>query len=160
MAFERKELQKEKPKTIYWNILKWYLLIVPTFSFLFLVPRSTQGMETPDMTPDQVFALMFQLLNYSLAGILVVTNPVERSKTGIADIVLKIVIAQQFLAQNILGLLLTIFVWYQLPYRVDEKALTKEELEGLFFKPKTLLILAGVTLGITILIIGGQFALL
>lgn len=160
MAFERKEIKKEQPKTFYWNILKWYWLIIPTFYFLFLVPRATEGMETPEMSPDQVFALLFQLLNYSLAGIMTVTNPIERSKTGVADLILKIAIVQQFVAQNILGLILAIFVWYQLPYRIDPITLTEEEVVGWYFKPKTLLILTSITLGITILVIGGQFALL
>ncbi|MCG3356866.1 hypothetical protein JHQ82_11220, partial [Neisseria meningitidis] len=65
----------------------------------------------------------------------------ERSKTGLADKFLKAAVAQQFLAQNIFGLILAAIVWYQLPYRVDPEKVEPEELEKWHFQPKTIYIM-------------------
>lgn len=157
MAFERKEVEKEKPKTILWSILKWYWLLVPTFYFLIIIPGALQQSEGQGLAPDVAFNLVFQLINYGLAGIMTVTHPLERSKTGLADKFLKAAVAQQFLAQNIFGLILTVIVWYQLPYKVDPELVEPEELEKWHFQQKTIYIITGVFLVITLLVVLGQF---
>lgn len=157
MAFERKEVEKEKPKSVLWSILKWYWLLVPTFYFLIIVPGMLQQSEGPGLEPAAAFNLVFQLINYGLAGIMTVTDPLERSKTGLADKFLKAAVAQQFLAQNIFGLILTVVVWYQLPYRVDPEMIEPEELEKWHFQPKTIYIITGVILAVTLLVVLGQF---
>lgn len=158
MAFERKEVEKEKPKTMLWTLLKWYWLIVPTMFYLFIVPRAVQSGDGALHSGD-AFNLAFQLLNYGLAGLMMVTNPLERSKSGVADITLKMAVAQQFLAQNIFGLILTAIVWYQLPYNVSEDMVEKEDLEKWHFQPKTILIIMGVILASSLLIVIGQLTL-
>jgi hypothetical protein len=157
VAFERKEVEKEKPKSILWSILKWYWLLVPTFYFLVIIPGSLQQSEGQGLAPDVAFNLVLQLINYGLAGIMTVTHPLERSKTGLADKFLKAAVAQQFLAQNIFGLILTVIVWYQLPYKVDPELVEPEELEKWHFQQKTIYIIMGVLLGITLLVVLGQF---
>lgn len=157
MAFERKEIEKEKPKTILWSMLKWYWLLVPTFYFLFIIPGALQQSEGQTLAPDIVFNLVFQLINYGLAGIMTVTNPLERSKTGLADKFLKAAAVQQFLAQNIFGIILTVIVWYQLPYKVAPELVEPEELEKWHFEQKTIYIIMGVLLGISLLVVLGQF---
>lgn len=158
MAFDRKEVEKEKPKTILWTLLKWYWLIVPTMFYLFIVPNV---LETGNgvLHSGDAFNLAFQLLNYGLAGLMMVTNPVERSKSGVADNFLKMAVAQQFLAQNIFGLIATAILWYQLPYKVTEDMVEPEELEKWHFQPKTILIIMGVILAISVLIVVGQLTL-
>lgn len=159
MAFERKEVEKEKPKSVLWSILKWYWLIVPTFYFLFIIPGALESSEGSGLDPATAFNLVFQLINYGLAGIMTVTHPVERSKTGVADKFLKVAAVQQFLAQNIFGLILTVIVWYQLPYKVDPDMIDPEEKEGWYFQPKTIYIITGVLIAITLLVLIGQFAI-
>lgn len=158
MAFDRKEVEKEKPKTILWTLLKWYWLIVPTMFYLFIVPNvidSSNGV----LHSGDAFNLALQLLNYGLGGLMMVINPLERSKTGVADNFLKMAVAQQFLAQNIFGLILSAILWYQLPYKVTEDMVEPEELEKWHFQPKTILIIMGVILGISLLIVVGQLTL-
>lgn len=158
MAFDRKEVEKEKPKSILWTLLKWYWLIVPTMFYLFIVPNvidSSNGV----LHSGDAFNLALQLLNYGLGGLMMVINPLERSKTGVADNFLKMAVAQQFLAQNIFGLILSAILWYQLPYKVTEDMVEPEELEKWHFQPKTILIIMGVILGISLLIVVGQLTL-
>lgn len=158
MAFDRKEVKKEKPKSILWTLLKWYWLIVPTMFYLFIVPNvidSSNGV----LHSGDAFNLALQLLNYGLGGLMMVINPLERSKTGVADNFLKMAVAQQFLAQNIFGLILSAILWYQLPYKVTEDMVEPEELEKWHFQPKTILIIMGVILGISLLIVVGQLTL-
>ena len=156
MAFERKEIEKENPKSALWSMLKWYWLLIPTFYFLFFIPNASQQGE---LTPSVALNLMLQMVNYGLAGIMTVTHPVEKSKTGLADNFLKLAAIQQFLAQNIFGLILTVIVWYQLPYKIDVETVEQEELEKWHFQPKTIYIISGILLAITILVVLGQFRL-
>lgn len=158
MAFDRKEVEKEKPKTILWTLLKWYWLIVPTMFYLFIVPNVIDSSNGVLLSGD-AFNLALQLLNYGLGGLMMVINPLERSKTGVADNFLKMAVAQQFLAQNIFGLILSAILWYQLPYKVTEDMVEPEELEKWHFQPKTILIIMGVILGISLLIVVGQLTL-
>lgn len=157
--FERKEKETETNKAnwVLWSILKWYWLIVPTFYFLFMVPGYLE--DSSGLEPAVAFNLIFQLINYAFAGIMTVTNPTERSKTGLADKFLKAAAVQQFMVQNILGLILTVLVWYQLPYRVNPETVEPEEKEKWYFQPKTIYIITGVLLGITLLVVVGQLQL-
>ena len=157
MAFERKEIEKEKPKSGLWSMLKWYWLLSPTFYFLFFVPKALQQADGGALAPDVALNLIFQMVNYGLAGIMAVTHPQEKSKTGLADKFLKAAAIQQFLARNIFGLVLTVIVWYQLPYKVDAESIEPEELEKWHFQPKTIYIITGILLAITILVVFGQF---
>lgn len=157
VAFEQKQATKDEPTSVFWIILRWYWLIVPSIYFLFIVPGALE--DGGVLAPGAVFNLLFQLLNYGFAGIMTVTSPLERSKTGIADTYLKIAVAQQFLAQNILGTILSVVVWYQLPYKVNPEKVEPEEMEKWHFQPKTLKILSFVILGITILAVVGQIML-
>ena len=154
MAFERKEVEREEPKSGLWSMLKWYWLLIPTFYFLFFIPNASQQGE---LAPGVALNLMLQMVNYGLAGIMTVTHPVEKSKTGLADNFLKLAAVQQFLAQNIFGLILTVIVWYQLPYKVDAEKVEPEELEKWHFQPKTIYIITGVLLAVTLLVVFGQF---
>lgn len=77
MAFERKEIEKENPKSALWSMLKWYWLLIPTFYFLFFIPNASQQGE---LAPSVALNLMLQMVNYGLAGIMTVTHPVEKSK--------------------------------------------------------------------------------
>jgi len=162
VAFEQKEVSNKdkKPNTTFWTILRWYWILVPSLYFLFVIPNLAEGNEAPLLEPADVFNVLFQLLNLSLAGVMTVTAPIEQSKVGAADNILKVAAVQQFLVQNILGLILTVVAWYKLPYKVDPAVITKEEAEKWHFEPKTLYILTGIIAGITVLAIISQFALL
>lgn len=72
---------------------------------------------------------------------------------------MKLAAIQQFLAQNIFGLILTVIVWYQLPYKIDVETVEQEELEKWHFQPKTIYIITGILLAVTILVVLGQFRL-
>ena len=58
--------------------------------------------------------------------------------------------------RNIFGLILSAILWFQLPYKVTEDMVEPEELEKWAFKPKTILIIMGVILGLSLLIAVGQ----
>jgi len=160
-VFEQKEVSNKdkKPNTTFWTILRWYWILVPTLYFLFVVPNLAEGNETAMLQPAEVFNVLFQLLNLGLAGVMTVTAPIEQSKVGAADNILKVAAVQQFLVQNIFGLILTVIAWYKLPYKVDPAAITEEEAEKWHFETKTLYILTGIIAGITVLAIISQFAL-
>ena len=96
------------------------------------------------------------MFNLGLAGVLTQTSPFERSRTGAADGVLKMAIAQQLISQNILGLGLAIYVWYKLPRKVTPEMVSSEQMEKEYFKQKTLYILTGIVLILTILAIISQ----
>ena len=158
MVFEKKEVKNNKPKTALWTGLKWYWLLVPTFFYLLIVPGVVEN-SNGTLESGDAFNLAFQLLNYGLAGLMVVTNPLERSKTGVADKFLKLAVVQQFLAQNYFGLILAVITWSQLPFKVTEDMVEPEELEQWSFQPKTIMILVGVIVGISALITFGQLYL-
>lgn len=160
MAFERKETPVQEPNSMAWTILKWYWLLVPTLYFLFVLPNMVEGTEAPLLQAGDVFNWLFHLLNIALAGIMTQTHPLERSRSGAADKILKIAIIQQLLTQNILGVGLSIYVWYKLPHKVKSETVSSEEAEKRYFQPKTLYILTGVVLSITVLAIISQFALI
>jgi len=160
VAFERKKTPNENPNTTFWNILQWYWVLIPTFYFLFVVPNMVEGVEGAALELGDVYNIFFQLLNLAFAGILIQTPPLERSRTGVADRVLKIAAVQQFLIQNIFGLILALFVWYKLPYRMKPEMVSAEEAEKWYFQPKTLFILTITVLVLTILAIISQFALI
>lgn len=154
--FEYKKNSDEKKSSISWSILKWYWMLVPMFFLLFIMPNQFQGGDSPLLHPRDIFNIIFQILNLSLAGIITMIHVSERSKTGAADNILKIAIVQQFLVQNYLGLILTTFAWYRLPYKVKSQMFSSEEAGKGHFQPKTLYILTGIVVGVTILSLVGQ----
>ena len=160
MAFERKETPTENHNTMFWTILKWYQVLIPTFYFVFVVPNMVEGAEGAAIELGDIYTIFFHLLNLAFAGIIIQTPPLERSRTGVADKILKIAVVQQFLIQNIFALMLTLFVWYKLPYKVKPEMITIEEAEKWYFQPKTLFILMLIILGLTILAIISQFTLI
>lgn len=158
--FERKQASNSAPNSTSWSILKWYWLLVPTFFFIFVVPTWAENAQAVTLESGVIYNFIFQLFNLALAGILIQTNPLERSRSGAADGVLKMAIAQQFISQNLFGIVLTIYVWYKLPYKVKPEMVSTEEMEGNYFKPKTLYILTAIVLILTILAIISQMLLL
>ena len=70
MAFERKKTPNENPNTIFWTILQWYWVLIPTFYFLFVVPNMVEGVEGAALELGDVYNIFFQLLNLAFAGIL------------------------------------------------------------------------------------------
>jgi hypothetical protein len=158
-VFERKQTSNSEPNSTSWTILKWYWLLVPALFFLFVVPTWADGAEAPNLGLGDMYNFIFQLFNLSLAGILVQTDPLERSRSGAADGILKMAIGQQFISQNILGLILSGYTWYKLPYKVKPEMVTSEAAEKNYFKPKTLYILTAIVLILSILAIISQIFL-
>ena len=154
--FERKQTTNREPNSTSWAILKWYWLLIPTLFFIFVVPSWAQGGEAVTLESSSIYNFIFQMFNLGLAGVLTQTSPFERSRTGAADGVLKMAIAQQLISQNILGLGLAIYVWYKLPRKVTPEMVSSEQMEKEYFKPKTLYILTGIVLILTILAIISQ----
>lgn len=154
--FERKTMSNDERNTTSWAILKWYWLLFPTLFFIFVVPTWTGGAEAPALGIGDFYNFIFQLFNLALGGIMVQTHPIERSRSGAADGVLKMAIGQQFISQNILGLILSIYVWYKLPHKVKPGMVSTEEKERRYFKSKTLSILTAIVLILTILAIISQ----
>lgn len=151
MVFERKETPKEKPANTFWSILRWYWIIIPLGYLIVVLPEASEQATTGKLGMELLITTMYQLTNLGFAGILTVTPPIEQSRVGAADKVLKIAAIQQFLMQNILGFILTLIAWYKLPHKVAPEFLHFEDEKQNYFKPKTLYILAGVLTAITIL---------
>ena len=103
-----------------------------------------------------IYTMIFHMLNLSFGGILTQTHVLEQSKSGAGDKILKAVIVHQFIIQNIIGIALAIFVWYKLPYKIKSESIPTEKLEKPHFQPKTLYILTGIVLLLTVLAIISQ----
>lgn len=157
MEFERKEREPSE-KNYYLLLLKWYWLIVPIIYFIFILPEKAMSTGTLIMTGEDIFTLLFQFINLILAGLIFMSNPLEQSKTGHADIFLKIAAAQQFLVQNWLGLILTVASWYKLPYKVKKYEITEDEKNKWFLESKTIVIVAAVSLVVSILSMIGNLS--
>lgn len=157
MFFERKEVKQEKPKTFFWTFLKWYWFIVPSLYYILVVPSLALNEGGSLVTGQDIFTMLFQLSNYILSGLMFVTNPMERSKNGVADKFLKIAVVQQIMLRNILGVILGLLAWYQLPETISRQQLEEVDTESdseedreRYFKPKTILIIAVISLVLTI----------
>lgn len=118
MKSENKRKSKKKTNTYLWTSLKWYWFLVAAFYFLFILPKMFQADAGLTMEVADVLTLLFQVQNIILSGLMIMISPLERTKVGVADIFLKIAAVQQFIVGNIFGLLLTVFVWYRLPYKI------------------------------------------
>lgn len=144
MVFERKEKitqeESKEIKTYFWTLLKWYWLLVPTFYFMFILPKLVQNIGGGLLSFTDISTLFFQTLNYIMVAIMVLIDPKERSRKGVADKFLKIGIFQQFFVQNIFGMIFVLLAWYQLPRTLPTKNVELEE-EQTHIKPKTTLIL-------------------
>lgn len=152
MVSESKSIKEQENKTYFWTSLKWYWFIAPSFYFLFIVPKMVGGNVVLTMGSEDMSTFLFQLLNYVMAGLMFVTNPTEQSKTGGADMFLKIALGQQFAAQNIFGILLTVLVWYKLPYKIDSSAINSNNSTKRYFKTNTISIIATTSLIIAIVL--------
>lgn len=150
MEFQRKD-KAPNEKNYYWVLLKWYWLIVPVFYFIFILPEKAMSTGGLVMTGEDIFTLLFQFINLILAGLAFMTHPVEQSKTGHADLFLKIAAAQQFLVQNWLGLILTVVSWYKLPYKVEADEVAEDEKNKWYLKSKTVIIVVVICLVVSLL---------
>ncbi len=159
MAFERKKAPQERPDQKYWNLLKAYWLIVPALFFILVLPRITESPELQTVYREDVSPLVYQSMNMGLAFVFHHTHVSERTRNGAGDKLLKVAGVQQLLSRNLFGFLFVLFVWYKLPNRVNPAYFTEEEKNQSAFQPKTLYILAGVILSITLLVNVSQFLL-
>lgn len=159
MIFERKEVEKKEQKNIYWTMLRWYWVLIPTFFFVFMVPNMLNDGRTGLENMNDFYTVVFHLTNFGWAGIMITTDPIEQSKSGVGNTILKVAMVHQVLTQNLFGIMLSFLAWYNLPYRVNPESKETDEKEKLYFKPKTLLILTGVIAFITLLSLLGQFTM-
>lgn len=148
MVFERKETtaqeESKEIQTYFWTFLKWYWLLIPTFYFLFILPKLVQDFGGATLSFTDISTLFFQMLNYIMVAIMFLIDPRERSRKGVADKFLKIGVFQQFFVQNIFGMIFTLLAWYQLPKRLPAEIVEFDE-EATHTKPKTTLILVVIT---------------
>ena len=90
-----------------------------------------------------------------------VTDPRERSKKGVADKFLKIAVVQQFLVQNIFGMIFSLLAWYQLPKNLAAESITDDEEEKTTtIQPKTTLTAVIVTTIFSLIFAIGRIVLL
>lgn len=153
--FEDKKLAENK-KNYYWIFLKWYWLVTPVIYFAFILPEKAMSTGSLLMQGEDIFTLLFQFINMVMSGLMFASHPVEQSKTGHADIFLKMAAVQQFFVQNWFGLILTVITWYKLPYKVKEESI--EEENKLYFQSKTILLIAGLGLVLSILSMIGNLS--
>lgn len=160
MVFERKETitqtETTEKKNYFWTILQWYWFVVPSIYFVFILPQITQNTQDVPLSMKDISIMLFQLFNYSMAGNMYLMDKQEVSRQGVADKFLKFAMAQQFLIQNIFGMILAFFAWYQLP-RTGVAELETAEQEKLKVKPKTNLIWVVVTTVLSFFFASMQF---
>lgn len=145
MVFEQKKKfdqeTDEEVKSYFWTFLKWYWLVIPTIYFLFGLPGILESTEGSSLSLIDISTLFFQILNFVMAGNMFLIDPLERSRTGVADKFLKIGVIQQFFTENIFGIILILLTWYQLPKALPAD-FEEEEEEVKHLKPRTNLIIA------------------
>lgn len=160
MVFERKETieatQTAERKSFFWTILQGYWFIVPSIYFIFVLPQLSQNSQGVPLSMTDISMMLFQLFNYSMAGNMYLINEQEQSRQGVADKFLKLAMVQQFFIQNIIGMILAFFAWYQLPRRAGAK-LEADEQEKMKVKPKTNLIWVLVTTALSFFLASRQF---
>lgn len=156
MAFERKEMNQEEPKTFFWTALKWYWFIIPTIYYILVLPNLLLNEGGLEVRPEDLFTMVIQFSTYVMSGLMFATNPIEQSKNGVADKFLKVAVVQQFITRNIFGVILAFLAWYQLPSKVNLEKVDSKETDKRYFKPKTILVLSGISLSLAILLMIGQ----
>lgn len=159
MVFERKEIKQEEPKTYFWTFLKWYWFIIPSFYYIVIIPRLALNEGGSLVGGEDIFTMIFQFSNYVLSGLMFVTNPIEQTRTGVADKFLKIAVIQQIMIRNIFGVVLGLLAWYQLPTNGNIEFDESEGTNNWYFKPKTIVILSIVSLVLTLLTLIGYLNL-
>lgn len=140
MIFERKEIAAStatvERKNYFWVILQGYWFILPSIYFVFVLPQLAQNAQEVPLSIADLSIMVFQLLNFSMAANMYLMSAREQSRQGMADKFLKISMLQQFIIQNIFGLILAFLAWYRLP-KPDLVELESEENEKPKVKPKT-----------------------
>lgn len=153
MAFERKKVEKKDVTNSYWQILQWLLILVPIFYFIFIFPTVFQSESNEPATISDFAVLLFHTFNLALGGLLMYTPPIERSRNGAADLMLKIMMVQQIITQNFFGFALVIIAWYKLPQVGMPEPIKLEGKPNKYLKPKALFILLGIITIISVLMV-------
>lgn len=151
LAFERKKVIQQDKKDSYWQILQWVLLILPVLYFIFVFPTVFQSENNEPVTLQHFAVLLFHTFNLVLGGLLMYTPPIERSKNGVGNNMLKIMMVQQLITQNIFGLGLAAIAWYKLPLSVPIGSVLSDEKEPKYLKPKTILIVTSIITVLSVL---------
>ncbi|WP_018659930.1 hypothetical protein [Allofustis seminis] len=151
MAFEQKQLAKQSQNKVFWTIFKYYAVVIPMIYLLFLMPSTvTFTASGPMIAPSETFNLMKQLLLLGIAGIVRVIDPKAKAKNKAGDHFMKMIMAQQLLANNLFEILLVVLAWNEFPRVLDEAQLTEQELKQWHFKNKTIYILLGIVIVLTL----------
>lgn len=150
MGIQHSKKTQEKPKTYLWTLLKWYWFIVPAFYYILVLPELALNGVDAAVDGKILFTIIYHFMNFVLSGLMFAINPIEQSKSGVANLFLKIAVAQQLVVQNIFGMILAFLTWYNLPYRIRPEQVDAEDAEKWHFKPKTILITSIAMLVISI----------
>lgn len=143
-------IAKEKNNQYLWTVLKWYLIAAASFYFFFVLPKMFQVEGGIAMERGDWMMLYFQTSNYLSSALMFLTKKSQQSKSGIADLFLKILAVQQFLMENIFGMFLSVMVWYKLPYKIDsESVITKEKK---FIQPEVIKMISIINLVIILIL--------
>lgn len=123
LVFEQKTSRNGEVRDFYWNIFKFYLLLVGGLYLIFVLPaeaRSSSGefVFTTKITFEMIQKSMFLLMAFTLHMV----PAKEQARTGVADKLMKIYIATMLVAVNILGIILCALAWNEMP-----KSLTEEQ---------------------------------
>lgn len=160
MAFERKQVQKAQPKTTFWTIFKYYYVVIPAIYLIFLMPNAVSVTSTgPRLEPLETFNLIKQLLMLAIGGIIRVIDARELAKSRAGDHFMKMIMAQQLVASNFFGIIVTVLAWNELPRVLRDEQIPEKDLKKWHFKNRTIYILLGIVIALTILTAFGQWKL-
>lgn len=153
MAFERKEVSNKSVTNSYWQIFQWFMIIVPALYFIFIMPSIFQQGSNEPVAYSSVVALFLNVFNMGVGAVLFMTHPLERSRDGAANIIVKMAIVQQLVSQSFFGFGLGLIAWYKLPTVVSSNSLNQHEKEQKSLSPKALYIIMGLLLILTGLVV-------
>lgn len=128
MAFEQKTSTSTEVRELYWNIFKFYLLLIAGFYFIFVLPglAETENGEliiSPELAIDMIQKAMY----FVMASLLHLVRPHEHARTGAADWLMKIFVVTLLFAGNILGIILCALAWNELPKTITDKQIAQLE---------------------------------
>lgn len=148
MESENRQITKENNHYL-WTILKWYLFLAASFYFFFVLPKMFRVEGGITMARGDWFMLYFQASNYLASALMFLMPKKQQSKSGLADLFLKILAVQQFLMENIFGMFLTVIVWYKMPFKIEEESIFDDKN---FIRPETIKIITMLNCGIILLL--------
>lgn len=152
MAFEKKKKSLNELDTMYWQIFKFYLLLVAGFYFIFFLPGEAKQASGELVISAEIGLNMVQKSMFLVMALLLhLVQPSEYSREGAANTLMKTNVLAMFLSGNLLGLMLCALAWWKLPKHLSPEQQAELETPRIKLSKQWLI---GLAIVATIVIIG------